>query len=137
MLFLCLVACDGGAAATDTAEDPVVTEAVDGALSNPEVAADSSADSPAEDVLTAAVESGSGDQPPMPYSFIWQPWHGDFDGMVERRIIRALVPFGGYQFYYEDGRPRGASYDLLQRLEEYVNKEAGRKNIKVYVVAIP
>jgi membrane-bound lytic murein transglycosylase MltF len=133
ILFLCVVACDGSAAPTDTAREAVVTEAVDDAPSTPEAAADSLA----EDVIAAAVESGSEDQPPMPYSFIWQPWHGDFDGMVERRVIRALVPFGGYQFYYEDGRPRGASYDLLQRLEEYVNKEAGRKNIKIYVVAIP
>jgi membrane-bound lytic murein transglycosylase MltF len=49
----------------------------------------------------------------------------------------AVVPFGGYQFYYVDGLPKGATYDLLQRLESYINKELGRRNIKVYVVVIP
>ena len=73
----------------------------------------------------------------MPFRAIWAPWHGDFDAMVERRIIRAVVPFGGYQFYYQDGLPRGASWDLLQRLEQHVNDTLGRGNIKVYVVAIP
>jgi len=74
---------------------------------------------------------------PMPFRIIWEPWTGDFDGMVERRIIRAVVPFGGYQFFYENGLPRGASYDLLQRLESHLNKELGRSNVKVYVVVIP
>ena len=79
----------------------------------------------------------AGDILPMPFGIIWEPWHGDFEGMVERRIIRAVVPFGGYQFYYEDGLPRGASYDLLQRLESHINKELDRRNVKVYVVVIP
>ena len=79
----------------------------------------------------------AGDILPMPFRVIWEPWQGDFDGMVERRVIRAVVPFGGYQFYYADGLPKGATYDLLQRMESYINKELGRRNIKVYVVVIP
>jgi membrane-bound lytic murein transglycosylase MltF len=79
----------------------------------------------------------AGDILPMPFRVIWEPWRGDFDGMVERRIIRAVVPYGGYQFYYVDGLPKGAAYDLLQRLESYVNNELGRRNLKVYVVVIP
>jgi len=126
-LLLCAGACDGGAAqndaAAESAEPAEVTEAAQTSVAD---------DADADDV-----EASPEDLLPMPYSRIWQSWHGDYDGMVERRVIRALVPFGGYQFYYEDGRPRGASYELLQRLEEYVNKEAGRRNIKIYVVAIP
>ena len=79
----------------------------------------------------------AGDILPMRFRVIWEPWQGDFDGMVDRRVIRAVVPFGGYQFYYVDGLPKGATYDLLQRLESYINKELGRRNIKVYVVVIP
>jgi len=122
-LMLCTVACGGGAAQNEAAAEtqPVETAAGTEPLSVPE----------------SDVEALSDDLPPVSSSLIWQPWHGDYDGMVERRIIRALVPFGGYQFYYEDGQPRGASYELLQRLEEYLNKEAGRRNVKIYVVAIP
>jgi len=135
LLFLSGVACEGGGAQTETATDTVAAESADVAQapSTPEATEDTSA----EGVLAANVEAPPENLPPMPYSAIWQAWHGDYDGMVERRIIRALVPFGGYQFYYEDGQPRGASYELLQRLEDYVNKEAGRRNIRIYVVAIP
>ena len=87
--------------------------------------------------LASEENPSAGDILPMPFRVIWEPWRGDFDGMVERRVIRAVVPFGGYQFYYVDGLPKGAAYDLLQRLEEYVNEELGRRNIKVYVVVIP
>ena len=35
----------------------------------------------------------AGDILPMPFRVIWEPWQGDFDGMVDRRVIRAVVPF--------------------------------------------
>ena len=100
------------------------------------------ADVPPEDAERPALgEIGKtpspGDLLPMPFRFIWEPWFGDFEGMVERRLIRAVVPYGGYQFYYEDGLPRGASSELLQRLETYINDKLDRGNIKIYVVAIP
>ena len=67
----------------------------------------------------------------------WEPWHGDFDGMVERRIVRALTVYGGYQFYYVEGRPRGATYDMLKALENYLNQELGRRNVRIHVLPIP
>ena len=73
----------------------------------------------------------------LPFAAIWQPWIGDYDGMVERRVIRVLAPYGGYQFYYDKGQPRGAVYELVQRFETYINEQLGRRNIKVYVVVIP
>jgi membrane-bound lytic murein transglycosylase MltF len=94
-------------------------------------------DPPRPGYLALDENPSAGDILPMPFQVIWEPWRGDFDGMVERRIIRAVVPFGGYQFYYEDGRPKGATYDLLQRMESHINKELGRRNVKVYVVVIP
>ena len=74
---------------------------------------------------------------PDKFSLLWEPWHGDFDGMVERRMIRVLVPFGGYQYYYVNGSPRGAIVELLNRFEQFLNERLERSNIRVYVVAIP
>jgi membrane-bound lytic murein transglycosylase MltF len=73
----------------------------------------------------------------MEFSVLWKPWSGDFEGMVERRVIRAVVPYGGYQFFYDEGVPSGAVYELLQRFESFVNKELERRHIRVYVVVIP
>jgi len=74
---------------------------------------------------------------PEPLATLWNEWHGDFDGMIERRAIRVLVPFGGYQYYYDRGRPRGAIVELLQKMETHLNKELGRRHIKVYIAPIP
>ena len=83
------------------------------------------------------VNPSTGELLPMPFSAIWMPWRGDYEGMIERRVIRVLVPYGGYQFYYDQGLPRGAVYELVQRFETYINEQLDRGNIKVYVVVIP
>ena len=85
----------------------------------------------------APVNPSTGELLPMPFSAIWTPWKGDYEGMIERRVIRVLVPYGGYQFYYDDGRPKGAVYELVQRFETYINEQLDRRNIKVYVVVLP
>jgi membrane-bound lytic murein transglycosylase MltF len=128
-LLLCLVACGG------TAEPDEAPAAADDP--GPPVPADSAEPLAAETTDILDENPSSGDLLPMPFSAIWEPWHGDLDDMVERRVVRAVVPFGGYQFYYQDGLPRGASYDLLQRLEQHLNDKLDRGNVKVYVVAIP
>lgn len=90
-----------------------------------------------ESTEVAPVNPSTGELLPMPFSAIWTPWKGDYEGMIERRVIRVLVPYGGYQFYYEDGKPKGAVYELVQRFETYINEQLDRRNIKVYVVVIP
>jgi membrane-bound lytic murein transglycosylase MltF len=64
-------------------------------------------------------------------------WSGDFDGMVERHLIRALVPYSK-TFYFLDGADqRGLAYDLLKEFETYINKELQRTSLKVRLVVIP
>jgi membrane-bound lytic murein transglycosylase MltF len=101
-----------------------------------ELASEPDADEPAT-ADDALINPSTGRPLPMPFSAVWQPWLGDYEALVERRVIRVLVPYGGYQFYYDKGRPRGAIYELVQRFETYINEELGRRNIKVYVVVIP
>jgi len=66
-----------------------------------------------------------------------EKWKGDFDGMVERHVIRALVPYSK-TFYFLDGADqRGLTYDVLKEFEEYINKQLEKKTLKVRVVVIP
>ena len=52
-----------------------------------------------------------------------QKWTGDFDGMAERHLIRALVPYSK-TFYFLDGADqRGLTYELLTEFEKYINKK--------------
>jgi len=74
---------------------------------------------------------------PPEFDWLWEPWTGDLEGIVDRRALRVLLPYGGYQFYFDDGRPRGATFEMLVRLEDFLNRELGRRSIRVHVVPIP
>jgi len=66
-----------------------------------------------------------------------QEWSGDFDGMVERHLIRALVPYSK-TFYFLDGADqRGLEYELLKEFEKYINKELKKRHLKVRLLVIP
>ena len=98
-------------------------------MSIPQVRADEAGAPPA---------AAQGDNPfTVPFEQLWEPWTGDLPGMVERRVLRVVVPYGGYQFYYDQGAPKGAVYELLRKLEAHLNEQLGRRHIRVYVAAIP
>ena len=51
-----------------------------------------------------------------------KPWTGDLDGMVKRRVIRALVAPSRTSYWLNGARQTGAEYELLKAFEEEVNK---------------
>jgi membrane-bound lytic murein transglycosylase MltF len=66
-----------------------------------------------------------------------QKWTGDFDGMAERRLIRALVPYSK-TFYFLDGADqRGLTYELLREFEKHINKELRKRTLGIHLVVIP
>ncbi len=68
-----------------------------------------------------------------------KPWQGDFDEMLQRRYIRALVIYSKTQYYVENGRPLGMVYEGLKAFEDYVNKKYPPKvkHVKFHVVFLP
>lgn len=93
---------------------------------------------PAGDVAPAQAESPlTRELLPEAFEWLWQPWAGDLSGIRERRALRVLLPYGGYQFYFDNGRPRGATFEMLRMLERHLNSEPGRLQQRVYVVPIP
>ena len=64
-------------------------------------------------------------------------WTGDFDGMVKRRKIRALVTFNNTSYFFYHGSRRGLSYELLKEFENSINKELKRKHLKINIIFIP
>ena len=53
---------------------------------------------------------------------------GDFDGMLERRVIRVLAPYSRTFFFNERGRERGYSADLVRGFEKYLNQKLPRSS---------
>ena len=62
---------------------------------------------------------------------------GDYKQMIERRLIRALLPYSKTLFFLDGPTPRGLGYDGLKEFEKYINERRREKNLKVNIVIIP
>ena len=59
----------------------------------------------------------------------------DFDGLVERRVVRVVVPHSRTLYFNDKGRERGISADFVRDFERYINqkykKQLGKRPITV------
>ena len=67
------------------------------------------------------------------------PWSGDFDGMLKRGYLRALVASSKTQYYVVKGVQHGSSYEYLKAFEDWINHKypPKAKNIHFHVVFVP
>ncbi|WP_419662931.1 MltF: predicted membrane-bound lytic murein transglycosylase F [Desulfosarcina variabilis str. Montpellier] len=66
-----------------------------------------------------------------------QKWTGNFNDMIERRTIRALVPYSK-TFYFLDGADqRGLTYEMLKQFENFLNKQINTKVLDIKVIIVP
>ena len=67
-----------------------------------------------------------------------KPWKGDFDQMLERRMIRVLVPYSRTLYFVDKGRERGITADLVRDFERYINKkyakQLGKRPLTVFLI---
>ena len=66
-----------------------------------------------------------------------KPWTGDLDGMVRRRVIRALVVYSKTLYFIEGGRQFGVSYEGLKAFEQDLNRKLKSGGTKVEVIFLP
>src|SRR5579871_3338707 len=68
-----------------------------------------------------------------------KPWTGDFDAMLDRRLIRVLVPYSRTLYVNDQGHERGLTAGLVRDFERYVNKkyQSTLGNRPLTVVIIP
>jgi membrane-bound lytic murein transglycosylase MltF len=64
-------------------------------------------------------------------------WRGDLDGMIKRRVIRALVVYSKTFYFVDRGTQRGVTYDGLRAFEHDLNAQLKTGDLKVHVVFIP
>src|SRR6185369_13352256 len=50
-----------------------------------------------------------------------KPWTGDFDRLLERRMIRVYAPFSRSLYFSDKGRERGIAVELVRDWERYLN----------------
>jgi membrane-bound lytic murein transglycosylase MltF len=66
-----------------------------------------------------------------------KPWTGDFDGMLERRTVRVVVPYSRTLYFNDKGAQRGLVADALKDFEVFLNRKYKQKARPITVVAIP
>lgn len=71
-------------------------------------------------------------------SIEFEPWTGDFEGMLKRRLLRVLVPFSRSLYYNDKGRERGLIGETVRDFERYINKKykkrLARRPITVMII---
>ena len=64
-------------------------------------------------------------------------WRGDFDGMLERRLVRVAVPYSRTLYFNDKGRQRGLTADTLRDFEIDLNRRYPPKGRPITVAALP
>ncbi len=65
-----------------------------------------------------------------------EQWTGDLDSMIERRRIRALVPYSPESYYLDGAERQGLGYEAMNLFERFVNDRLD-KDHQVRIVFIP
>jgi len=93
------------------------------------------------DATTAAQQSPEPTEVPTPlpagFAPLVEPFTGDLDGMIERRIIRVLTVQNPVLYFVDQGREVGITYETIKGFEAQLNKRLGTKVVTVHVIAIP
>ncbi|MBC8177987.1 MAG: transporter substrate-binding domain-containing protein [Deltaproteobacteria bacterium] len=90
-------------------------------------------------ILSICPVSASGEKPSAEkeLKLLDQKWTGDFDEMVKRRVIRALVTFSKTNYFLDGFDKGGVTYEVLKKFEKYINKKLKRKHLKIHLLVIP
>ncbi|KAF7963317.1 lytic transglycosylase [Cupriavidus sp. UYMU48A] len=67
-----------------------------------------------------------------------KPWKGDFDAMLERHVIRVLVPYSRTLYFSDKGHENGLTAGLVRDFERYLNKtyasRLGKRPLTVIII---
>jgi len=66
-----------------------------------------------------------------------EPWFGDFEQMLERRQIRALVVYNKLMYFLDGANQHGGSYEMLQQLGKFIDKKYNLGARRMNIVYIP
>jgi membrane-bound lytic murein transglycosylase MltF len=65
-------------------------------------------------------------------------WTGDFDKLLERRMLRVYAPYSRSLYFSDKGRERGLAVELARDWERYLNqkyaKKLGKRPLTIYII---
>src|SRR6185436_2203827 len=66
-----------------------------------------------------------------------EPFKGDLDGMVKRRLVRVLTVQNPILYFVDRGREVGITYEAIKAFEKDLNAHVKNPAAMVYVIPIP
>ena len=75
--------------------------------------------------------------PPALVAKMLEPFHGDFEAMVEKREIRVLVTYSRTNFFLDEGTQRGITAEVLREFEKALNNELKLRRRPLHIATIP
>ncbi|MGD9536992.1 MAG: transglycosylase SLT domain-containing protein [Alphaproteobacteria bacterium] len=82
-------------------------------------------------------DAGEDDDLPPLVELALQPWTGTFDQMVERKMIRVVMPVGLTTYFLDGKEQSGLTYEFTQEFEKHLRKTLGKRGRDLQVVVIP
>lgn len=86
----------------------------------------------------AAAPSKAAAANPRQLDVVGKPWTGDFEQMLDRHMIRVLVPYSRTLYFNDKGRERGITADTMRDFERYLNKKykarLGKRPLTVVII---
>ncbi|MDX1594865.1 MAG: transporter substrate-binding domain-containing protein [Gammaproteobacteria bacterium] len=66
-------------------------------------------------------------------------WTGDLDGMIERRVVRALVVPTQTHYFVHNGKAQGIAAEMLLAFEKFLNRNHApeERHLRTHVVFVP
>ncbi len=94
---------------------------------------------PAPSALAAPANAAAGQpQPARQLEIKARPWKGDFDGILERRVIRAVLPHSRTLYFVDKGRQGGISAENVRAFEKWLNekyaKQLGNRPLTLLII---
>ena len=77
------------------------------------------------------------EHPALQEQLIYERWHGDLAGIVERRILRVLVAPNKLGFYFDGSQIHGALYEFCREFERFLNQKLHTGSLAIHLVFIP
>jgi membrane-bound lytic murein transglycosylase MltF len=75
--------------------------------------------------------------PPRRLTIANKVWTGDFDKLLERRMLRVYAPYSRSLYFSDKGRERGIVVELVRDWERYLNvkyaKRLGKRPLTIYI----
>jgi len=67
-----------------------------------------------------------------------KPWKGDLDGMVKRRMVRALVVYDPIYYFVDHFEQYGIAYEIMELFQKELNRRLGLRGAnRIEIVYVP